>query len=157
MKLRLLPMFFCLITILTGCQEKIEEIDLSGTWNYKLDPDDIGEVENWASDVFEASIELPGTLDDAGIGKPLDHEPKMDNATLTSLHRKFSYVGAAWYQKEIEIPENWAGEFIELELERVIWESTVWVDGKKVEFRESLVAPHRYDLSKYLTPGKHTI
>lgn len=67
------------------------------------------------------------------------------------------YIGAAWYQKEIEIPKNWQGKRINLFLERCHWESRLWIDDKEIGMNNSLVAPHEYDLSKFLTPGKHRI
>src|SRR5690606_20668855 len=54
-----------------------------------------------------------------------------------------------------EIPKNWKGEKTILRLERVIWKTTVWVDGIKVDTEQnSLVAPHYFDLSKYLRAGQ---
>ncbi|MCP5118871.1 MAG: hypothetical protein GY953_49295, partial [bacterium] len=43
------------------------------------------------------------------------------------LVRDWFYVGKAWYQREIAIPEAWAGRRIELRLERVLWKSEVWI------------------------------
>lgn len=43
-----------------------------------------------------------------------------------------------------------------LTLERVIWNSQVWINGTKVEgFNESLTTPHYFNLSKYLVPGEN--
>jgi len=67
------------------------------------------------------------------------------------------YVGVAWYQREVEIPANWKGQKIELFLERPHWETTVWIDNIQIGMQNSLSTPHRYDLSKILTPGRHII
>lgn len=37
------------------------------------------------------------------------------------------------------------------------WESQVWVDGKPAGMQDSLSAPHRYDLTGLMTPGKHRV
>jgi hypothetical protein len=141
-----------------SCTEpRKDSIDLSGTWHYKLDPDSIGEAQSWFSTRFDQEIPLPGTLDDAGIGTPLQHDPAMDKSSLTALLRNHYYVGPAWYQKEVTVPRNWDGQYIELELERVIWESTVWVNDKKVDSQESLIAPHRFDVSEFIRPGKNIL
>ncbi len=42
-------------------------------------------------------------------------------------------------------------------MERVLWESKVYVDGTPVAIRESLVGIHEYKLSEMLTPGTHVI
>lgn len=141
-----------------SCAKTENQLDLSGEWLYRLDPDSVGESNAWfAQQPVENTVHLPGTLDDAGIGAPLQHVPALDIATLSALHRKSNYVGPAWYQKKVSIPEDWNGKHIELELERALWETTVWVDGKKAASRESLATPHRFDLSGFLTPGEHLI
>src|SRR5665648_68710 len=67
------------------------------------------------------------------------------------------YKGAAWYQKEVTIPEDWNEQFVELFLERCHWESRLWVDDIEVGMQNSLGTPHQYDLSKVITPGKHRL
>ncbi len=134
------------------------EISLAGEWDVKLDSLNIGHNEDWAENKFEGTkIQLPGTLDDAEIGIKNTLEPAMNNYVLSHLTRKHQYIGAAWYQREIDIPNNWIDQQISLELERVLWESQVYVDGKKIGSQESLSASHQYDLTKLLTPGKHLL
>src|SRR6185369_11800479 len=38
------------------------------------------------------------------------------------------YLGAAWYQRDIDIPRFMFGRRILLTLERPHWETTVWID-----------------------------
>ena len=38
------------------------------------------------------------------------------------------YLGAAWYQRDLEIPAAWSGRRTALFLERSHWETTVWID-----------------------------
>lgn len=61
------------------------------------------------------------------------------------------YVGVAWYQKEIEIPEAWTGKRIFFELERTHWETSLYMDGQRIEHQDALLVPHRY-LINSLTP-----
>src|SRR5690606_12102128 len=132
-----------LIIILAGCKAENDNISLQGKWQVRLDSTNIGETGNWASETFlEQEITLPGTLDDAGLGPANTLEPAMNNYVLSHLARKHQYIGKAWYQREVNIPENWNGKAIKLKLERVIWESQVYVNGKKVGAQESLIAPH---------------
>jgi hypothetical protein len=93
----------------------------------------------------------------AGLGKPSTLEPALNNIVLSSLNRKHEYYGKAWYQREVNIPEDWKNKEIKLVLERVLWESKVYVDGTPVATRESLVGSHEYELSELLTPGAHVI
>ena len=66
------------------------------------------------------------------------------------------YLGAAWYQRDIEIPASAAGRHFKLFLERAHWQTTAWVDEKSFPPNDSLVAPHVTDLGS-LTPGKHRL
>ena len=147
------------IAILAACTKpEVTEIDLAGEWTVKLDSTNVGMSEAWAEQTLDGiPVQLPGTLDDAGIGKENTQAPIMDNSVMWGLTRKHQYIGKAWYQKEVTIPSNWEGKNIELELERVIWQSQVFIDGKLVDKQESLIASHRHNLSLSLTPGKHVI
>ncbi|WP_029906747.1 glycoside hydrolase family 2 [Prevotella sp. 10(H)] len=144
---------------LFSCSKNGEaEISLAGEWQFSLDAENVGINENWYSKDFTELITLPGTTDDAGKGIPNTLEPSIGKPQILHLTRKNSYVGAAWYKKEVVIPSDWKNKTIALNLERVIWETSVWVDGKAVPVKgESLIAPQYFDLTEYLTPGKHTI
>lgn len=134
-------------------------LDLSGKWTVKLDSTDIGMAENWQNQIFATSISLPGTTDDAGLGIKNMLEPALTKPQLTYLTRKHKHLGPAWYSRYIEIPNDWNGKDVFLTLERAMWDTQVWIDGKKVEgHEESLVTPHHYDITRYVTPGsKHLI
>ncbi|MGQ1784887.1 sugar-binding domain-containing protein [Saccharicrinis sp. GN24d3] len=148
-----------LVVIMASCtSSSVEEINLEGEWTVVLDSANVGLSEEWAKNKLNGTpIQLPGTLDDAGLGTKNTRKPEMNNDILCALTRKHQYIGAAWYQKEIFIPGEWNGKQLTLELERVIWESKLFVDGVLIGKNESLIAPHRYDLSSVLTPGKHTL
>ncbi|MHC5092221.1 MAG: sugar-binding domain-containing protein, partial [Planctomycetota bacterium] len=126
-------------------------ISLEGQWSFKLDPENVGITEKWFNDSFSESITLPGSTDQAGFGN------KVTSAHKDRLTREYEYVGAAWYEKTVTIPDGWAGNHIELFLERCHWETRVWVDGEEMGMRESLSVPHIYDLTACLTPGEHSI
>ena len=146
------------IFVLSSCSSKVSKIDLSGVWEVKLDSTNIGDSEDWASNNFVGtSIDLPNTLDDVAIGTPSTLEPAINNYVMSNLTRKHQYIGKAWYQKEIEIPASWKDKNIQLGLERIIWESSVYVDGNLIGSANSLVGSHNYNLTKSLTPGKHLL
>ncbi len=126
-----------------------EEIDLSGAWRVSLGDPAAGAAA-WRE------IQLPGTLDDAGLGAPVTLAPELSRRVLTRLQRKVTHTGPAWYEREVDLPADWAGRRVELELERVLWRSTVFVDGRECSQADSLSAPHRHDLGP-LAPGRHTL
>ena len=123
---------------------------LSGSWQFKLDPEDKGLKENWQGTSFTDHITLPGTTDEAHYGE------KTSGSDFGILTRAYKYYGPAWYSREIEIPSEWNGKRIRMELERVLWESRVFVDGKEVSVQDALSTPHYHDLG-YLSPGKHRL
>ena len=55
-----------------------------------------------------AWITLPGTTDEAKAGLPNAEKP-----SLAGLYRPNVYTGPAWYQRDVEIPENWKGKRID--------------------------------------------
>ncbi|MGB6151539.1 MAG: sugar-binding domain-containing protein [Pricia sp.] len=149
---------FSIVLWVPSTAQKINQIDLSGSWQVKLDSTDLGTTENWAkTNLKGTNITLPGTLDDAGLGTPNNLEPALNNYVLSNLARKHQYIGKTWYQKEVEIPADWKRKSIKLVLERVIWESTVFVDGEKIASKESLVGSHEYDLTDVLPSGIHLL
>ena len=151
-------MALALATLLTACRTNNRVLSLAGEWQVALDSLDVGVEQRWFEGGFTRRMPLPGTTDEAGLGIANTLAPSLEKPQILHLTRKHSYVGPAWYVREVEIPHDWAGRRIHLSLERVLWQTAVWVDGQAVPGREeSLVAPHNYDLTAYLTPGRHTL
>lgn len=136
------------------CSNGQNVIDLSGTWMFKLDSLDRGVTDKWFNGVFSENIMLPGTTDLAQKGVKNSLTPMLQKPQLSHLTRKYRYVGVAWYAKEFKVDKSWKNSKVTLELERVIWKTNVWVNGHKIDkSEESLVAPHRYEISEFLIPG----
>ncbi len=152
-------MVWSIVALLTvSCKQTTSEIDLSGKWEVSIDSLNIGIGEKWYDKSFSNQISLPSTLSDAGYGKACTLEPVMEKEIFLNLKARYSYVGLAWYRKEISVPDDWQGKEIILTLERVIWNSQVWVNGKKIEgYNESLSTPHYFDLTSYIVPGANSI
>lgn len=129
---------------------------LSGQWGIALDPSDRGELQGWQNRDFPDRIDLPGTTDDANYGTADTLSPALAKPQLSHLTRRHSYIGPAWYTRQVDIPRSAAGKRVLLSLERVLWKSNLWIDGLKVESPESnsLVAPHIYDITDAVKPGQ---
>ncbi|MEY3480076.1 MAG: hypothetical protein RIQ71_851 [Verrucomicrobiota bacterium] len=136
-----------------------ETLSLSGDWQVRLDPKVIGLSQNWIAPEasFAETLRLPGTTDQAGLGVPLGMQPAMSKEGLARLQRKHSFIGPVWYRRTIDIPASWQGKRITLSLERVLWESRVWLDGREVGKENSLSTPHVFDLTDLVTPGRHEL
>ena len=126
-------------------------LSLTGTWEFRLDATNQGIANKWFLAEMPDQIKLPGSTDEQGFGN------KTLKAELGRLTREYSYVGSAWYRREVTIPEQWKNKRITLLLERCHWESQVWVDGDPAGMRNSLSVPHVYDLTQWLKPGRHTL
>lgn len=145
------------LSLVIACTKPVNDISLAGEWKLCIDSISDPATVNTESLDYNLRLSLPSTLDSEGIGIPVNADTLLERKTMLHLQRKLSYVGPAYYSREVLIPRNWKEKTITLKLERVIWESTVWIDGKKAGNNFSLSTPHYYDLSTLLTPGKHTI
>ncbi len=170
-----LIVLFCLTTIQTFAAETM---NLAGEWRFALDDADEGIGEKWFERSLKDKIALPGILQAQNYGNDISKETPWvlslydKNWFLREDYKNYAaagnvkvpflsqppkhYLGAAWYQKEIELPANWANKRVVLFLERPHWSSTVWIDDVKIGENLSLVAEHEYDLGK-LSAGKHRI
>ena len=153
-------------------------LPLAGVWRFALDRGDAGERERWYERDLPQKIKLPGVLQAQGYGDEVgtrtpwvlslydhfwylreEYKPyaqagavKVPFLSQPPLH----YVGVAWYQRDVDIPEAWRGRRVVLFMERPRWESTVWVDGRRAGSNNSLVAPHEFDLGE-VEPGRHRL
>ncbi|HTY36201.1 MAG TPA: glycoside hydrolase family 2 TIM barrel-domain containing protein [Bacteroidota bacterium] len=154
-------------------------INLAGTWKFQIDSTDVGIKEQWFLRTLADTISLPGSMAQNGKGDPISINTRwtggiVDRSWFTDpryeqyrkpghvkvpfwLNPTRTYVGPAWYQKTVVIPADWIGRNISLFLERCHWETELWVDETEVGTQNSLGTPHRYDLTRFLTPGKHRL
>ncbi|MBL7968904.1 MAG: hypothetical protein JNK09_18010 [Prolixibacteraceae bacterium] len=147
--------FILSIAILSSCQtQKDTTINLSGEWELCLDSLNTGNIEQLK---FDLKVNLPGTLDEAGIGKANKLVPELKREVMLYLQRKHEYIGKAWYRKTIIIPETETSAKAVLNLERVIWKSTVYVNGKLAGEENSLSVPHQHNLTGLLKPGENEL
>jgi Glycosyl hydrolases family 2, sugar binding domain/Glycosyl hydrolases family 2/Glycosyl hydrolases family 2, TIM barrel domain len=160
---------------LTTAQQKIS---LAGTWELRLDPQDKGIRENWWKKVFPETVKLPGSLTENGKGNEVTIDTPWSGEIVDSSYffaNKYAkyrqgdvkipfwlkpdkyFAATAWYRKTIEIPEDWAKKRVVLNLERCHWETTIYVNNQYCGSQNSLVAPHQYDITPYITAHKNVI
>ena len=169
----LLLIFF--VSIVANAQR----IDLSGQWRFAIDRNNVGVNQKWYNKTMPETVMLPGSMMTNDKGDDVDVNTKwtgdiVDSSYYTSpVYAKYRqknnikypfwlqpnkyYVGAAWYQREVNIPADWKNKSIILFMERCHWESRLWIDGKEIGLRNGLSVPQVYELTNVLTPGKHII
>ncbi len=145
--LRSLPLFLLLAA--TPAVFASDWVPLAGEWRFALDPKNEGVTAKWFETRLDDRIQLPGTTDEARKGT------RNEARETGRLTRVFPYAGAAWYQRDIEVPATWGSKRVVLELERTKT-SRLWVDGNAAGSQDSLLAPHRYALGG-LAPGRHQL
>ncbi|MBP8258419.1 MAG: glycoside hydrolase [Verrucomicrobia bacterium] len=160
-------------------------LSLAGRWRYELDREDAGIRDAWFASPRPHRLRLPGSLPAQGIGDDVSLETAwtgdiVDRSFFTApeyepdrqpgriripfwLQPDKRYVGAAWYQRDFNVPPSWAGRPITLFLERPHWETRVWLAGENAASpprclgtNDSLSAPHEHLLG-ILAPGRYQL
>ena len=166
-------------TCFPAAATQADSLSLDGQWRFQLDRADAGVDGRWFSRGLNQRLRLPGALQNQGFGDAITVDTKwMGEVGLDAwlkgpqyakyrlpgnikvpffLQPEKHYMGAAWYQRDLEIPSGWRGKHVVLSLERPHWESRIWLDGREIGTNTSLSTPHTYDLGTRLTPGKHTL
>jgi beta-galactosidase len=143
-------------------------IGLAGQWRFALDRGDVGASERWFARDLPDRIQLPGVLQAQGFGDEISLTTpwvlslydrnwflRADYAAYTNAGQvkvpflcqpPRHYLGAAWYQRDVEIPADWSGRRVVLFLERPRWESRVWLDDQFIGTNNSLCAPHEFEV-----------
>ena len=151
-------------------------VSLSGNWAFQIDREDKGVREEWFGRILEDRINLPGSMPEKLKGDEVTVRTQWTGSLYDSSYyfnpymEKYRidgqvklpffltpdrhYVGVAWYQKRVSVPDDWKGERVVLFLERPHIETTVWVNRREVGMQNSLCVPHVYDLTPYVVPGE---
>ena len=113
------------------------EFSLNGTWQFKTDPNNLGESERWFRTDLNRdgwdNMEVPGNWD---------------------LHNEYAhFVGKGWYSKTFTIPSDWEAKAIILNFEAVYHDCTVWLNGKKLGENNSGFLPFEFEVTDLLVNG----
>ena len=177
--IRLFLQFIILFLIASCSRDQNSSIDLSGEWQFRMDPEDIGISEKWYEGELQDTVKLPGSMVEnrkgfditletkwtGGIRNPEwykdpNYAPYFDENNIRFpfwLQPEKKYTGAAWYSKKVTIPQNFSEKEVWLYLERPHWESTVWINGEYAGMQNSLATPHQYNITPYLVEGENNI
>ncbi|NKI27574.1 glycoside hydrolase family 2 [Arenibacter sp. 6A1] len=146
-KIALIVLAFAFINSLKG---QHQTINLTGSWYVRLNTDHPTVDNSSASNKMEGIIQLPSSLAQQGFGI------KTKGSDFGVLTPAYKYLGVASFEKEIVIPKNWKDKQLTIFLERVLWQSKIFIDGKELSTQDALGTPHVHKIGK-LSPGKHRL
>ncbi|HKL22477.1 MAG TPA: hypothetical protein VJ904_11775, partial [Tichowtungia sp.] len=139
------------------------EIDLSGTgWKAWLDPS-----ASWQND----TLYLPDELHDNGalsklpvnqptggwqvlgeVGKNVSVPMTIDEYFLDGINTN-TYTGVSWVWRTFEVPEDWKGKVLLLQVEKARMRAEVYINQKLAAYDVVGETPFQFDVSPYLNCG----
>jgi len=118
--------------------ERLNWINLNGTWSYVLDSIKSGIEKKYPqSHGFENTITVP-----------FAPESKLSGVAHTD------FIFSIWYHRLVTIPPAWEGKKILLHFGAVYYESEIYIDGTLVTRHFGGSSSFEIDVSLYATPGK---
>ncbi|MFO7635629.1 MAG: beta-glucuronidase [Caldilinea sp.] len=104
-------------------------IDLSGFWDFCLDPDDVGVEAGWMN----------------GLANPRQIAvPASWNEQFQDTH---DYLGAAWYLRRFYAPSGWRGQRIAVRVDSANYAAELWLNGQRLGDHEGGHLPFAFDVT----------
>ncbi len=115
-------------------------LNLNGPWNYQEDPGDSGEERGLVEKQYAESIVVPFCRE----------------SKLSGLEREDRCL-AVWYRKVVAIPPEWEGQRVLLHFGAADYETTLWVDGRKVAYHRGGHTSFFFDITDWLQGQEATL
>jgi beta-glucuronidase len=113
-----------------------EVIDLSGFFDFKLDPDNVGEEKNWQKGVESSrSIGIPGSWNEQFIDTR-------------------DYLGPTWHFKKFYVPSSWKEKLVWFRIGAANYYAKVWINGKLIGEHEGGYLPFQFEVTDKVRFGK---
>ena len=120
---------------------------LSGDWNFRLDPDNVGKEQKWFElpFIFQDHIKVPGCWQGQGFG-----------GDGTEFHKEFfteirpfraTYEGTGWYSKTFYLPKNYKGKRVWLNFGGSNPTKEVWLNGTKLGSNHLPFLPFGFEIT----------
>ena len=112
--------------------------NLNGEWTYELDLVQSGHERN--------------LMESKGFGGKII-VPFAPESELSGVGHK-DFIPSIWYQREITIPQEWAGKDVLLNFGAVYYVSEIYLDGKFVDRHHGGSDSFTVDITKFVKPGQ---
>jgi beta-galactosidase/beta-glucuronidase len=112
-------------------------MNLNGEWRFAYDDEDRGLAERWyVAHNFDRTITVPYA-----------YQSRLSGIAETDFH------DVVWYERDFELPDDWAQQHIVLHFGAVDYLAQVWVNGIFVRQHAGGHVPFHADITHALQPG----
>ncbi len=108
-------------------------LSLDGSWQARLDPEDVGSGQGWARPEV-----------------PFDRELRVPMAWQAADPSLRQYAGVVWYRRPFRAPATWRGQSVAARFGAVDYEARVWLNGQDVGGHTGGYTPFEVELSPFL-------
>ena len=113
--------------------------DLSGLWDFRSDPEEVGERDGWFNWLPDARpMAVPGSWNE-------------------QYEDIFNYLGLAWYVKRIYVPRHWPGERVFIRVGSANYYGTIYVNGTKVGSHEGGHLPFAFEITELVRRNEENV
>jgi beta-glucuronidase len=116
-----------------------ELVNLDGIWDFKVDTNDEGLAQNWASAALDTKLD---------VAVPSSYNDLFTNTDIRE------HVGWVFYQRQVRVPRGWAGERINVRVDAATHEGIVFVNGKQVAHHVGGYMPFSADITDLVSAGQ---
>ena len=116
-------------------------LSLNGWWDFAIDLTNTGEEREFVQGPgFDKKILVPFAPESplSGIGN-------------------LDFMAAVWYKRSFRVPEAWAGRHVLIHFEASDYQTTVWLNGRRVGEHVGGYTPFDFDLTAGLIAGENTL
>jgi hypothetical protein len=110
---------------------------LNGEWDFAADPDEVGVAGGWPRGGGTWSerivVPFPWEWSLSGVGR--------------------EWLRCGWYRRRVEVPTDWTGQRVILNIGAAHYLTTVWVNGAHVGEHEGGYLPFAFDITDQLDQG----
>jgi beta-glucuronidase len=112
--------------------DRRNKLDLSGIWDFRVDPDHVGEHSEWFNGLADARpIAVPGSW----------------NEQYADI---FNYLDLAWYVTRTYVPRSWQGQRVFIRVGSANYYASVYVNGSRVGSHEGGHLPFAFEITDLL-------
>ncbi len=116
-----------------------ELVNLDGLWQFKVDFQDEGFAQGWATKTLATDLQAP--------------VPASYNDIFTDVKIR-EHVGWVWYQRQVRVPRGWSGERIFVRADSATHEGVIFVNGKEVVRHVGGYMPFSADITEHVSAGE---